>query len=261
MSIESVRAPLPIRRSLWHPQTMTPVLPLGTARSIIRRRLLVNYAADPQAIAAILPKELEPDVLNDKAMAGMCLLSMTNMRVAGAPRQLGTKAENIAHRFAVRWNDDSGEHVGVYISRRDTNSRIVHLLGGRIFPGPHQLAEISTAESPERLSISVRSHDGMSVDVSARPVDQFVSTTLFEGFAAASDYFEAGSVGFSPSRTGNKLEGVRLDAAEWHMQPVAIDAAHSTLLEELLPRDSFELDSGLLMTDLPAIWRTAPACA
>ena len=60
------------------------------------------------------------------------------MRPRFLPGAFGVSSENAAHRVAVLWNDETGvEREGVFIPRRDTDSVINRLAGGRLFPGRH----------------------------------------------------------------------------------------------------------------------------
>ena len=55
---------------------------------------------------------------------------------------VGMTSENSAHRIAVEWDDEEGVvKEGVFVPRRDTDSRLVALAGGRIFPGMHHLSK------------------------------------------------------------------------------------------------------------------------
>src|SRR5215475_10825611 len=103
-------------------------------QGLIRRRLLVNYRVDPEIIQRHLPAPFQPKLQRGHAVAGICLIRLENIRTKHVPEVLGVSSENAAHRIAVTWRDETGNHEGVYIPRRDTSSVINQIAGGRLFP-------------------------------------------------------------------------------------------------------------------------------
>src|SRR5690242_5724317 len=97
----------------------------------IERRLLVNYRVDPDAIAAVLPPPFRPQLVNGYAVAGICLIRLGSMRPRPLPAWVGVRSENAAHRVAVEWDSPAGVRHGVYIPRRDSNSWLNVVVGGR----------------------------------------------------------------------------------------------------------------------------------
>jgi hypothetical protein len=51
------------------------------------------------------------------------------------------------------------------IWRRETDQKLIELLGGRIFPGVHQHAQFEVSEDEKRLAMCVRTRNG-EADVS-----------------------------------------------------------------------------------------------
>src|SRR5439155_19935523 len=91
-------------------------------RGIIRRRLLVNFRLDPDVAQRQLPAPFRPKLHDGRAVAGICLIRLEEIRPRRFPRLAGFSSENAAHRFAVTWSDEGGEREGVYIPRRDSGS-------------------------------------------------------------------------------------------------------------------------------------------
>src|SRR5258708_1017358 len=110
---------------------------LPTICGVIDRRILVNYRVDPNLLTAILPRPFRPQAIHGFGMAGICLIRLREVRPRGFPSWMGLASENAAHRIAVEWDDGDQLRHGVYVVRRDTNSRLNALAGGRIFPGVH----------------------------------------------------------------------------------------------------------------------------
>ena len=108
---------------------------LPVLAGLMDRRLLINYSVDPDVVATMLPPPFRPQLVRGRAVAGICLIRLRQMRPRGLPRWIGIASENAAHRVAVEWDEPLGVRRGVYIPRRDTNSRVNVLVGGRAFPG------------------------------------------------------------------------------------------------------------------------------
>src|SRR5687768_12880644 len=125
----------------------------------IDRRILINYQADKDVIERFLPKPFRAKLVNDKAIVGICLIRLKNVRPKGLPFKVGISSENGAHRIAVEWNDNGELKEGVYVPRRDTSSRLNSLAGGRIFPGVHHLATFQVSEQNGLYDIKFKSED------------------------------------------------------------------------------------------------------
>ena len=111
-----------------------------------------------------------PQLVNGHAVGGVCFIRMGALRPAHFPRAAGVTTENAAHRFAVEWDDDQGSHTGVWIPRRDTNSRTTAAMGASIFPGAYHHARFQVTESADTIRIGVRSRDrAIQLSVSAAP--------------------------------------------------------------------------------------------
>src|SRR5690242_8636498 len=117
-------------------------------RSVVERRLLVNYRVDAEYAVRQLPPGFRPQLVNGYAVAGICLLRVGQVRpsVLGFG-DWGLCSENAAHRYAVEWDSPSGPTTGVYIARRDSGSVLNVLAGGRVFPGAHGRATFDVTET------------------------------------------------------------------------------------------------------------------
>src|ERR1043166_2387439 len=98
---------------------------LPQIHGIIRRRILVNFRIDPEVIQRQLPPKFVPKLHAGSAIAGICLIRLEQIRPTGLPSFLGLSSENAAHRIAVLWKNEADQmEEGVFIPRRDTNSRL-----------------------------------------------------------------------------------------------------------------------------------------
>jgi hypothetical protein len=186
----------------------------------------------------------------------VCFIRLGELRPNHFPSTVGITTENVAHRFAVKWDDDAGTQVGVFIPRRDTNSRVTALAGDRIFPGSHGLARFEVDERGPKLHLGVQGHDG-SLDLSVTAHESAeIEGALFGSLGQAIEFFRRGSLGYSPSGASECLTGVRLQSQSWEARPVTIDEMRSSLFDDpaTFPKGSCALDFGLVMRNLKARW-------
>jgi uncharacterized protein YqjF (DUF2071 family) len=235
---------------------------LPVIHGLIRRRLLVNFRVDAEVMNRFLPSPFRPKLHKGHAIAGICLIRLEQIRPAWLPPFCGTSSENAAHRIAVQWDDASGEkREGVFIPRRDTGSRLAHFAGGRMFPGEHHLADFDVADDGSVIEMSIRARDeGMAVDLRAHVSDALPATSCFESLAESSAYFEGGCVGYSVTRDGCRLDGLRLQTDGWQVRPLEVEHVESSFFadESVFPAGSVQFDHALLMRDLAHQWHTEP---
>ncbi|MEU4626438.1 DUF2071 domain-containing protein [Actinoplanes sp. NPDC023801] len=232
--------------------------------SRIERRLLINYRTDPGITARMVPAPLRPHIVDGWAVSGICLIRLGRTRPLSAPLPFGPGSENAAHRIAVEWDTPDGVAHGVYIPRRDTGSRINALAGGRLFPGRHRLSRFQAHESAAELRIAFTDPaDATSVDVHVRAAPALSGSHLFPDLEQASEFFRRGSSGYSVTADPARLDGVELSTPAWQVAPVELVSVRSTFFDDPLrfPPGSAELDCGLLMLDVPAVWTALPSMA
>lgn len=192
----------------------------------IERRLLINFRADPDVVASLLPAPFRPQVVRGFAVAGICLLRLEELRPAGFPRLLGQRSENAAHRIAVEWDTAAGVAHGVYITRRDSDSILNVLAGGRVFPGRHHRSRFTTRQTEHDITVGFHSLDGFaSAEVQGRFAGELGDSRLFATLEEASRFFEAGSIGYSDGASSDVLEGMELATNAWRVEPLHVDHA------------------------------------
>lgn len=231
------------------------MLPL--IHGVIARRTLLNFRADPDVVQRLLPAPLEVDRQHGHAIAGICLIRMEHLRPQGVPSALGLASENMAHRVAIQYPGSDGMRPGVFIWRRETDRKMVELLGGRLFPGVHHHAQFEVEESADRLVMDVKSEDGEAdVHFAARLTDEWKPTQSFDSFEDVSGFFRKGDCGFSCSLRGDGLEGLQLKTLQWNMTPLDVESQYSAFYSDpqRFPAGSIEFDCGLLMRGIPHEW-------
>ncbi len=223
-------------------------------KGIIDRRILINYQVDKKVLENYLPKPFKPKLVNGKGIAGICLIRLKEIRPKGLPKQIGISSENGAHRIAVEWNENGKLCEGVYIPRRDTSSKLNSLAGGAIFPGIHHLADFKVSESNGNYNVSFISDDNTSLLIEASETDRWNDESVFENLNDVSDFFENGSIGYSPDK--NNFDGLKLKAYNWKVSLLEVHKVQSSFFEDenIFPKGSVKFDNALLMKDIEHEW-------
>ncbi|MBS1992501.1 MAG: DUF2071 domain-containing protein [Cyanobacteria bacterium SZAS LIN-3] len=233
---------------------MLPIL-----QGTIKRRLLVNFRADPQVAQSLIPTPLKVLEHRGSAIVGICLIRLEHIRIKGLPQAVGINSENMAHRIAVTYADKDGQdRSAVYIWRRDTNQPLNALGGGRLFPGAHLPAQFDVDDDGLNTELQAKTqqhHADAHVKGQDSIGDAFTSQA-FANFEEARAFFAAGACGFNCTGDGQKLEGMELVTREWLARPVSMERTDSAFYtdEAKWPRGSVEFDCALIMRDIEHEW-------
>lgn len=229
---------------------------IPTLQGLIDRRILVNYTVEPEVMAKLLPPPFRPQLYNGKAIAGICLIRLKQVRPKGFPAMFGIASENAAHRMAVEWNEGGAVKSGVYIPRRDTSLMLNAMVGGRIFPGKHHLVKFNVKESGSLYHVDYKASDNTGISVDAEDKGIFDQGSIFGSLKNASAFFEKGSVGYSPN--AQKLEGMELRTLNWLVSPLTVTQVRSSFFENeaLFPKGSARFDNALLMRSIEHEWHS-----
>ncbi|CAN5250657.1 DUF2071 domain-containing protein [soil metagenome] len=228
---------------------------------VIRRRLLINFRADPEVVQRLLPAGMRPKTAAGSAIVGICLIRLEKIRPRWLPFLPGITSENAAHRFAVQFDDEDGGGEGVYVPRRDTNSALNHPAGGRLFPGEHHLSTFEIEDSAGAIDLAMRARDGsVSVRVRAREADRLPASSCFASLDESSAFFEPGKRGYSDNRRTGRLDAVDLHIEGWQVGALEVDEVRSSYFEDTgrFPEGSVEFDHALVMRDLKHEWSAGP---
>lgn len=228
---------------------------IATVRARIDRRLLINYRVEAGLALRFVPEPLRPQIVDGNAIGGICLVRLTGIRPARAPVAVGLGSDHAAHRFAVV---DADGRPATYVMRRDTDSRLEALLGGRVFPGALHHARFRCHETLDRFHVSMCSDDGSTrVEVKCRVDDRMAPTSVFEDRESASSFFEQGSLGYSGIEGRARIEAIELCTDDWYVQPLHVEYASSSFFDDwtAFPPGSVEFDSGLVMRGVDHEWQ------
>jgi hypothetical protein len=251
---------LRLGRSLYLIEGGESIMKLPIIEGIIRRRILVNFRVNPEVIQNLLPSRFRPKLHQGYAVAGICLIRLEHIRPKMLPQIVGLNSENAAHRIAVLWDDNGTTQEGVFVPRRDTNSQLNHVLGGRVFPGEQHKAAFKVEEHDNRITFSMRSEDGdVAVEVIGRTSEGLPHTSIFGSLAETSSFFETGSLGYSVTTDTHRLDGMRLQTKEWRVEPLEMEQVYSSFFadEAKFPQGSAAFDHALIMRNIAHEWHTA----
>lgn len=233
------------------------MLRVPAIQGVIERRVLVNFRVEAGAMAAKLPAPFRPKLVEGYAIGGICLIRLAGIRPVAVPMPCGLSSENAAHRIAVEWDTPEGVQEGVYIPRRDTDSRLNSLVGGRLFPGVHHHATFTCEESPERYSIEMQADDGSArIKVVGTPAAGLPEGSVFGDLQAASSFFEAGSLGYSDTATPGEYDGLELRCQGWAVEALAVEEVASSYFSEGFQEGEVAFDNALLMRDIQHEWHS-----
>jgi len=194
---------------------------------VIRRRILLNYRVDPEVVQGVLPANFRPKLVGGYAIAGICLIRLEGIRPKGLgwlPEVVGISSENSAHRVAVEWDsEDGGVGEGVFVPRRDTDSLMNSLAGGRVFSGVHHHSEFRVMDEDGEISLRIDANDHVDL-------------------------------------CSCELDGLLLKVDDWQVSALDVEHVVSAFYDDthIFPTGSIELDHALLMRDIPHEWHSEP---
>jgi len=226
-------------------------------RGLIDRRILVNFRFDPEAVKRLLPAPFRPKLVKGYAMGGICLIRIKEIRPRLLPGFVGLGSENGALRFSVQWEQDGEVREGDYIPRRVTSSRLNTLVGGRIFPGVHHHARFDVSEAHPYYHIGLESDDGQTrLTVKGTAAQRLPDTSIFSSVEEASDFFRAGSLGYSDTRTQGVFDGLELRSFNWRVMPLNVSYVECNLFSDVrnFPPGAAEFECALLMRSIEHEW-------
>ncbi|GAB3397050.1 DUF2071 domain-containing protein [Humibacter soli] len=224
---------------------------VGTLKAQLRRRLLVSYAVDPSVATRLLPEPFRPQLVGDRAVGGFCMIGLQSVRPGWFPSSVGIRTENAAHRMAVEWSESGRTRYGVYIFERHSSSLFPVAVGGRLFPGVQRHARFELDETEARFRVEMDAPDTYALaDVE---LSESLSSSLFTDIDAASAFYRDGAIGWSPRRDGRGVEPIELVSQAWAVEPGHIHEVRSSFFDSL-PAGAVELDSALVMRNMPLTW-------
>lgn len=105
--------------------------------------------------------------------------------------------------------------------------------------------------------VSMTSNDGnANVQVSGVVADSLPSGSVFGSIEQASDFFAAGSLGYSDSHQAGNFDGLELQCENWKVQALQVDSVRSSYFQDTtrFPEGTVEFDCALLMRGIVHEW-------
>lgn len=129
-----------------------------------------------------------------------------------------------------------------------------------MFPGEHGLASFKVEDSRDRVSLTIQSRDGeVSIRVAGDTTSDWPANSVFANLAAASQFYEAGSLGYSCSARPQQFDGLVLATRNWRVEPFELSRLESSFFTPAngFPAGSATLDHALIMRDIEHEWHSA----
>ncbi len=220
---------------------------------IIDHRILLNFRIAQEVMKRNLPGEFTPKVVKGYAIGGICQVSLSEMRAKGMPSIVGTGSHNAAHRIAVT----SSQGEGVYVTRRNTNSWLNTISGGRLFPGVYSKADFDIVVSQDLYSVRIENKEKeLIMSISAEVVPELPEGSVFGSTEEVSDFFKTGNIGWSSKEEESQFDAIELKTVEWRMEPLKVKESYSAYFSDTsrFPEGSVDFDSAMIMRNLKHSW-------
>jgi len=145
-------------------QEQCPSLPWLTAvQTCWIDALSINYRVQPDALAALLPAPLEPEIHKGRGWVQVLVSSLRDLRPPGLPALFGTCFYQVSYRAAVRYRDKDGtSRRGGYFVRSETNHPVMRAVG-------NALAEFKFHDFGAADVVMLRDGDRLTVGVDPKP--------------------------------------------------------------------------------------------
>jgi uncharacterized protein YqjF (DUF2071 family) len=230
-------------------------------RGVIKRRFVLNYRADPEVVARLLPAPFTPKLYHGYAIVGVCLVRVESIRPRGLPEWLGVCSENAMHLVASEWVDRNGQsHEGGFVARRDTDLWLSAVLEGRLFSRGYHQARFAVKESANHAEVAYRSLDKTAeLRFSGDDAPNLPASSCFKSLQE--DFFLTGDSGGSLLDDPQTLNGIALETKEWKIRPFQISQVFCSFCDDKqrFPAGSIEFDHALVMRDIAHVWHLEPA--
>jgi uncharacterized protein YqjF (DUF2071 family) len=124
----------------------------------------INYAVDPDALRALLPRPLEPELWKGTAWVQLLVSRLREMRPQGAPSLFGINFHQASYRAAVKYQSLAGGwRRGGYFVRSETDHTVMRAIGNTLVEFRFHdfgLAKMSLASRGGRLRLAIDPVDG-----------------------------------------------------------------------------------------------------
>jgi hypothetical protein len=106
----------------------------------------------------------------------------------------------------------------------------------------------------------MNSNDGeVSLKFKGISTNNFPINSIFDSLQEASEFFEKGSLGYSPNKSKTNLDGIKLQIDNWQVEPLQITSVESSFYnnQTIFPKGTIEFDHALIMQNIEHEWHLA----
>jgi Uncharacterized conserved protein (COG2071) len=223
--------------------------------TVFRHCLLANYAIAPEALAAVLPAPLVPDLAGGQAWLSVVIADMWRMRPAGIPAALGVSYQQVVYRAVVR----CGRSRGVYFLRSDSDSPVMNVGGNLLSFFRFHRATVAWTRDPDRQRVTVASTDGtadIDLTMGTRPLPALPAGSAFPALAPARDHLVDLFTAYHPQPGQDRIDVVQIKREGWDITVLPVISAQCAFLDGAgpIPVGHARLDSIFAIQDLPYYW-------
>ncbi len=141
-----------------------PSIPwLTSVRTVWVEALSINYSVAPDALRALLPPPLEPEIHKERAWIQILVSSLRDLRPMGVPSLFGVCFYQASYRVAVRYPSADGSwRRGGYFIRSETNHPVMRSIG-------NALAEFKFHDFGAAAMTMLREGDRLTLGIDPEP--------------------------------------------------------------------------------------------
>jgi len=218
----------------------------------IRSRTLVQYRADPEAVARLLPARFRPAVHRGHALIGVCHTRMDEPRGGWTPlAHLTMGTDLLTWRIPAvverSGRDGEAERNAVWIPRRDTSSWFGANCTGRLTRGRWRLSRFELDESPGGVTLVVERDGERELELRAEACGELRGSVLHD-LGEARHVLGAQGEARPTFALAPGFDELDLDPEHWDVEALEVREALARPFAELLPAGSFEIDCALRLT-------------
>jgi|GEM_PF-1202959 Uncharacterized conserved protein (COG2071). len=224
----------------------------NSVTGVCDRRVILNWRVDPKLIAKQLPHPFRPRLVNGKAIVGIDVLKLFDMRPTGFPSFAGFATENAVDRISVEWEEGGSTVQGLFVPNRYSPSAVNALVSiARLFPTVFKHATFDFEERNGKFRISLIM-GGNRLEMEAKESDQLEAKSVFKTAQSASDFHRDSKISYSPSHDSDIFDAVYLKTLDWNATPLKVHSLSYTFIERAYP--GAEFDSALIMKSTRHEW-------
>jgi len=98
----------------------------------------------------------------------------------------------------------------------------------------------------------------VTLELDANATADLTSDSIFNSLEDSSSFFEGGSVGYSVTAEDDRLDGLKLETKDWHVEPLEVRRLAASFFEDKqnFPEGSAQFDHALIMRNIAHEWRS-----